>query len=265
MRIRTVAFAAAACAGLLLLTSCSATGGALGAGAPSAGAGSPSGTVVVFAAASLTESFTAIGRDFEKENPGVRVTFNFGGSPALAAQIAAGAPADVYASASRATMTSVSAAGEVDGDPSVFARNSLEIAVPPGNPARITGLADFADQARKVALCAPEVPCGALAAKVFATAGIRPAPDTLEQDVKGALIKVERNEVDCALVYRTDVTAAGSAVDGIDFPESTDAVTDYLVGALRHAPNLAAARAFTSFVLSPSAQARLGSAGFVVG
>lgn len=265
MSLKAVGLAAAACAGLLLLTSCASARGGDASGPAVPGGEGRSGTVVVFAAASLAEAFTAIGRDFEQENPGVTVTFNFGGSPALAQQILAGAPADVLASANQATMATVSDAGGVAGEPLVFARNSLEIAVPAGNLAGVTGLADFADEAKTVALCAPEVPCGALAAQVFAAAGLTPAADTLEQDVKAALIKVERDEVDCALVYRTDIVAAGDAVEGIEFPGSAVAVTDYLVATLRDAPNPAAARAFTAFVLSAEGQARLALAGFDVG
>jgi len=255
-QIRSVAILGA---GLLLLTSC----------APSAPVGpvegSVDGTVVVFAAASLTEAFTALGAAFETEHPGTTVTFNFASSSALAQQLRAGAPADVFAAASPAAMSIVGDAGLVRGEPAVFAANSLRIAVPAGNPAGVSGLADFARSDLTVALCAPEVPCGALAERVFATAGITPAPDTLEQDVKAALVKVERDEVDCALVYRTDVLAAGSAVDGIGFPGADEAVTEYPIATLGDAPNPTAASAFRDFVLSDAGAAGLAAAGFLAG
>jgi hypothetical protein len=88
-----------------------------------------------------------------------------------------------------------------------------------------------------VALCAPEVPCGAAAEQVFAAAGVTPAPDTLEQDVRAALAKVVLGEVDAALVYRTDVLAPAPTSRGVAFPEADAAVNDYPVVTLADAPN----------------------------
>ena len=220
-----------------------------------------SGQVRVFAAASLTEAFPLIAEAFEQAHPGVDVMLNFGSSSALAQQILAGAPADVFAAASPATMATVTTTGDAT-DPRVFARNALQIAVPPGNPGGVTGLADFADEDLVLALCAEQVPCGAAAAAALASAGVRAAPDTLEQDVKAALSKVRLGEVDAALVYRTDVLAAGDDVQGIAFPEAAAAVNDYPIAVLADAPSPAAAAAFSSFVLSDPAQSLLARAGF---
>lgn len=236
--------------------------------APAAGvdttgeASAVAGTVTVFAAASLTGSFTAIGDDFMASNPEATVTFNFGASSALARQIVSGAPADVFAAASPAAMAPVTGENLADGEPTVFARNRLEIAVPAGNPAGVTGLADLADGARTIALCAPEVPCGSAAERVFAAAGITAAPDTLERDVKATLTKVELGEVDAALVYSTDVQAAGDAVEGVGLPGANEGINDYQIAALADAPNIAAAQAFMQLVLSSEGQAALGAAGF---
>ncbi|WP_245677504.1 molybdate ABC transporter substrate-binding protein [Nocardia acidivorans] len=221
-----------------------------------------SGTVTVFAAASLTETFTKLGKDFEAAHPGVKVVYSFGGSSALAEQIKQGAPADVFASAAPANMQQVVDAGDVTGQPATFVSNRLEIAVPKGNPGHITGLADFGKSDPKLALCAEQVPCGAAAKKVFETAGITPQPDTREQDVKAALTKVTLGEVDAALVYRTDVQAAGDKVEGIDFPESTKAVNTYPIAPLAKAPNTAAANAFVTFIKSDQAKKVFVSAGF---
>lgn len=220
------------------------------------------GEITVYAAASLTDAFGAIAGVFEADHPEVTVTFNFAGSSGLAEGIVSGAPVDVFAAASPATMTTVTDAGLADGDPVTFVSNTLEIAVPPGNPAGITGIADFANADLTIALCAPEVPCGAAAAKVFAAAGITAAPDTLEEGVRAALTKVRLGEVDAALVYRTDVIAAGDAVDGIDFPESADAVGGYPIAILADAPNPEAAAAFAAFVLGDAGQSILADAGF---
>jgi molybdate transport system substrate-binding protein len=230
---------------------------------PGASAGSAvTGGITVFAAASLTESFTRLGADFEAANPGAKVAFNFAGSSALAQQIDQGAPADVFASAAPATMKQVTDTGAATGTPTVFVRNVLQIAVPKGNPGRITGLADFGEADKKIALCAEQVPCGAAAKKVFEAAGVIPAPDTLEQDVKAALTKVKLGEVDAALVYRTDVKSAGDEVEGIEFPEADRAVNDYPITALAKAPNAAGAKAFVDFVLSAKGRAVLDEAGF---
>ncbi|SDC52088.1 molybdate ABC transporter substrate-binding protein [Actinokineospora iranica] len=211
--------------------------------------------LTVFAAASLTEAFTQIGKDFEAAVPGTKVTFNFGGSTTLARQITEGAPADVFAAASPTTMVPNAAA-------TTFARNRLTIAVPKGNPGRITGLPDFADDTRKIALCAAQVPCGEAAKKAFTAAGVTPAPDTLEQDVKAALTKVRLGEVDAALVYRTDAKAAAETVESIDFPQAAAAVNDYPITVLTTAPNKPDAQSFVDYVLSDRARATLTRAGF---
>ncbi|ONI68357.1 molybdate ABC transporter substrate-binding protein [Kribbella sp. ALI-6-A] len=250
---RTVAAGLIAVAALAL-TAC---GSDASAGSASGGA-SVSGTVNVFAAASLTGSFSQLGKDFEKAHPGVRVVFNFGGSSALAQQINQGAPADVFASAAPKNLDQVTDKGTA----TTFARNQLQIAVPKGNPGKVAGLADFTDAGRKIALCAEQVPCGAAAQKVFAAAKLTPRPDTLEQDVKAALTKVSLGEVDAALVYRTDVLAAADKVEGIEFPEAAQAVNDYPIATLTKAPNADGAKAFVDFVLSEQGRKVLTDAGF---
>jgi molybdate transport system substrate-binding protein len=222
-----------------------------------------SGKVVVLAASSLTETFTELGDAFEDLHPGTTVTFSFAASSELATQIEQGAPADVFASASPTTMALVSDAGDTADEPVTFVRNTLEIAVPAGNPAGVTGLADFANQNLVIALCAPEVPCGAATDKVFAAAKLTPKPDTLEADVKATLSKVTLGEVDAALVYKTDVLAAGDKVEGIDFPEAADAVNDYPIAVLADAPNPKAAQAFLDLVQSAAGGKVLSEAGFL--
>ncbi|RAO48111.1 Molybdate-binding periplasmic protein [Micromonospora saelicesensis] len=220
------------------------------------------GAVTVFAAASLTESFRRIGKDFEAANPGSTVTLNVAGSSALANQITQGAPADVFASAAPANMATVTKAGNAEGTPTTFARNQLVIAVPRGNPGGVIGLADLSRPGVKVALCADQVPCGAAARTALDAAGLSLTPVTLEQDVKGALAKVKLGEVDAALVYRTDTRAASADVTGVEFPESARAVNDYPIVALKDAPNPDGARAFVAYVRSAPAQAVLAEAGF---
>jgi molybdate transport system substrate-binding protein len=220
------------------------------------------GPITVFAAASLTGTFTQLGTQFEKAHPGTEVGFNFGASSTLARQLTEGAPGDVFAAASGTTMDTVTKAGDAAGMPAVFARNRLEIAVPPANPGHVRGLADLARPELRIAICAPQVPCGAAAGTTFAAAGVTPRPDTLEQDVKATLAKVVSGEVDAALVYRTDVRAAGAAVRGLDLPEAADAVNDYPIVALAESRNAATAAAFRDFVLSAAGRSVLVAAGF---
>jgi molybdate transport system substrate-binding protein len=240
----------------LALTGLGGCGGSAGSSAGSSDA------VTVFAAASLTESFTRIGRDFEAANPGSTVTFNFAGSSALATQINQGAPADVFASAAPANMKTVTDTGSAAGAPATFVKNQLVIAVPRGNPKGVTGLSDLTRGGMKVALCAEQVPCGAAARKALDASRIKLTPVTLEQDVRAALAKVKLGEVDAALVYRTDAEAAASGVDGVEFPESSGAVNEYSIVILTDAPNTAGALAFVQYVLSDRGRAVLIGAGF---
>lgn len=232
-----------------------------------AGSGTPptvAGPLTVLAAASLTESFTRIGADFEAANPDATVTFSFAGSSQLAQQITAGAPADVFAAASPATMATVIDAGDAAGIPVVFVRNQLVIAVPEGNPAGVAGLADLAAPGVKVALCAEQVPCGAAARAALDAAGSDLVPVTLERDVRAALSKVRFGEVDAALVYRTDVAVAEGEVDAVEFAESAEAINDYPIVTLAQATNPTAADAFIAYVRSTAGQSVLAEAGFQI-
>ncbi len=192
----TVACAAAA---VLVLAACGSSSGGSSSGA-SAASGKPSGQLVVFAATSLTDAFAKIGAQFEKANPGVTVKFNYDGSSTLATQITQGAPADVFASAAPANMTTVTDAGDATGTPQVFTRNTAEIMVEKGNPLHIESVKDLADNKIKVAVCAPEVPCGAVAQEVFKNAGVTVKPVSEETNVGGVVTKVTLGEVDAGIV-----------------------------------------------------------------
>lgn len=225
------------------------------------GAAPVSGTVNVFAAASLKEAFTKLGQSFEAAHPGAKVVFSFGPSSGLATQIIQGAPGDVFASASTRNMDQVVTAGQA-ASPSDFAGNVMEIAVPARNPARITALSDLARSGVKVALCQPAVPCGVTAAKVFANARLTVNPVTQEVDVKAVLTKVSLGEVDAGVVYVTDLRAAGAKVKGIQIPTAVNASTEYPIATLTKAPNKATAQAFTDYVLSADGAGVLAAAGF---
>lgn len=232
-----------------------------GGGGSTASADGLSGTVTVFAAASLTESFGTLGKQFEAAHPGVTVRFNFAASSGLAESIAQGAPTDVFASASQKNMDSVVKDGDAT-DPKTFAKNVMEIAVPPANPAGVAALADLAKPGLKLALCQEQVPCGATARKVLDTAKLTVRPVTFGADVKAVLTAVQLGEVDAGVVYKTDVQAAGAKVNGIEIPAETNASTSYPIATLSKAPNEAAARAFVDYVLSADGSRVLTEAGF---
>ncbi|MDQ0405144.1 molybdate ABC transporter substrate-binding protein [Streptomyces sp. NPDC000349] len=264
---RPVQVVGATAAALLALSACSSdsdsdasTGS--GSGEKSGGAEKLSGTVNVFAAASLTESFTELGKEFEKQHPGTKVVFNFGGSDSLAAGITSGAPADVFASASPKTMKVVTDADAASGTPATFVRNRLEIATLPGNPDGIASLKDLTGSGLKVVLCDKSVPCGAAAQKALDASKLKLTPVSYEEDVKSALNKVVLKEADAALVYKTDVKAAGDKVEGVEFPEAADAVNDYPITLLEDAPNAGVGQAFIELVRSAEGQKVLTEAGF---
>jgi molybdate transport system substrate-binding protein len=253
----------ASAAALLTLSACSSSDDSSSAKSDASASDKVSGEVTVFAAASLKESFTTLGKRFEKAHPGTKVTFSFGGSDSLAASITGGAPADVFASASPKTMAIVTDAGDASGAPATFVRNQLEIATLPGNPDRISSLKDLTGPGLKVVLCDKEVPCGSAAQKALDASDLELTPVSYEQDVKSALTKVELKEADAAVVYKTDVKAAGDKVEGVDFPESADAVNDYPIALLKEAPHPTAAKAFIELVRSAEGQQVLTEAGFL--
>ncbi len=256
-------------AGIMAITASALAGCGSGASSgspasPAAGSSPPaalSGSITVFAAASLQEAFTTIGKQFEAAHPGVKVTFSFGASSTLADQIISGAPADVFASASPKNMQQIVTAGDAS-NPVNFVKNVLELAVPPGNPAHVTSVNDLAKPSVKVALCQPQVPCGATAAKVFGHAKITVKPVTLQPDVKSVLTQVELGNVDAGVVYVTDVNAAGRKVVGIQIPASVNASTEYPIATVSKSGNAATAQAFVAYVLSPAGRSVLSAAKF---
>jgi len=228
----------------------------------SAGSSAPAtGTITVFAASSLTGAFTQLGKQFEAAHKGDTVKFSFGPSSGLSAQITSGAPADVFASASPKNMQEVVSAGDAS-NPQNFVKNTMEVAAPPNNPAKVTSVNDLAKKSVKVALCQPQVPCGKVAAEVFKNAGITVKPVTLQPDVKSVLTQVETGNVDAGMVYVTDVMAAGSKVTGVTIPDSENASTLYPIATISSSTHKSIAQAFEAYVLSPAGQQVLAAAGF---
>ncbi|MDQ4046190.1 MAG: molybdate ABC transporter substrate-binding protein [Actinomycetota bacterium] len=244
----------------------SSVDGASGAGSSSGGEADrtarSSGTLTVFAAASLKETFTGLAGEFERRNPGTRVLLNFGGSSDLATQIIQGAPADVFAAADTRTMGQVSDAALTRGHATGFATNILAIAVPPANPASVSSFRDLARQGVKVVVCASQVPCGAAAETAEKETGVALTPVSEEASVADVLGKVSSGEADAGLVYATDVKSARGKVSGIPFPEARKAVVTYPIAALENSRQQELAAAFISLVVSKDGQQTLQAAGF---
>jgi molybdate transport system substrate-binding protein len=252
----TKAALAAASSALLSLTACGSSGNAVAHTAEGK-------TLTVFAAASLTQPFTAIGKAFEAAHPGDRVRFSFGGSADLVTQIQNGAPADVFASADEPNMDKLGSdvTGRVD-----FASNTLEIAVPPDNPAQITNLGGLTRPGVKTVVCAAPVPCGAAEQRLEQKAGLALKPVSEEQSVTDVLGKVESGEADAGIVYVTDVKGAGDKVEGIPIEQAGQVVNTYPIAAIKDSPNAVhnagLAQKFVDFVATGDGQQTLADAGF---
>ncbi|WP_427129004.1 molybdate ABC transporter substrate-binding protein [Pseudarthrobacter sp. S9] len=236
--------------------------GTTGSGASASGPQTLSGTITVFAAASLKGTFTKLASQFEATNPGTKVVLSFAGSSDLVTQISQGAPADVFASADTKNMVKLSDAKLLEGTATNFATNVLEIAVPPANPASITSFADLARPGVRVVVCAPQVPCGAAADTVEKATGATLKPVSEESSVTDVLGKVTSGEADAGLVYVTDVKTAGDKVKGIPFAESDQAVNTYPIATVGSSKNKELAAAFIALVTGSEGKKVLGDAGF---
>ncbi|NKX87278.1 molybdate ABC transporter substrate-binding protein [Nocardia coubleae] len=217
-------------------------------------------TLTVFAAASLKKVFTDLEDDFEAANPGVDVQFSFAGSSDLAAQLQAGAPADVFASADQPTMDKVIADGRIT-TARPFATNVLTIVTAPGNPKGINSFRDLTKDGLSVVVCAPQVPCGRATQKVAGAAQVTVQPVSEESSVADVLTKVTSGQADAGLVYVTDAAGAGAKVSTVAIPEASAAVNTYPIGAVGDS---AGAGKFIDLVTGPTGRRMLTEAGFGV-
>ena len=215
-------------------------------------------TVNVFAAASLTGAFPSL-----PTYNGIVANYNFAGSPTLVTQIENGAQAEVFASADTANMEKLQKDGLLADSPRVFAHNKLEMVVAAGNPKAINSLRDLARSDIIYIAAGPTVPAGKYAAQVLAKAGVIVTPKSLETDVKSVVGKVELGEADAGIVYVTDVTAAGSKVQGVPIPDDENVVAMYPVAVLKSAHNGAWAEGFIDGLFSAPGQAVLARYGFL--
>jgi molybdate transport system substrate-binding protein len=219
------------------------------------------GELTIYAAASLKASFDEIADEFERDNPDVDVRpIVYDGSSTLVTQLTEGAPADVFASADENNMTKASNAGLV-GPATLFASNTLVIAVPKGNPGRVRSLADLEKPGLSVVLCAAEVPCGAASATLLKNADVTVKPASYEQNVTAVLTKVGAGEADAGLVYATDVKDDPS-VESIVPAGADEVVNRYPIATLKSTKNPDSADAFVDFVLGDAGQAILRAHGF---
>ena len=217
----------------------------------------PDKSLTVFAASSLQPPFQRIG------SPSVvtSITFNFAGTQTLTSQLIEGADADVFAAADTEHMKQLESAGLLEGQSRVFAHNSLEIAVAPGNPKGIRDLRDLARPGLVVVLADPSVPAGKYAKQALDRAGVKFQAASLEPQVTGVLSKVSLGEADAGVVYVSDVVSSGK-VAGVRIPDADNVIADYTIAVLKSSRNRAGANAFIDVVLSGAGQTVLLAAGF---
>jgi molybdate transport system substrate-binding protein len=237
-------------------------------------AGDLTGELTVFAAASLTEPFTEIGKRLETDHPGLKVTYNFGGSPTLRTQLEQGARADVFASADAAQMDLAKKNNVVKGDAPLFVKNRLVVIVPKENRAKVTTLCDLGKPDLKLDLANAKVPVGNYSRQVFSKAGAACGPDfeqralknlvSEEENVKQVVTKVQLGEVDAGIVYVSDVTPKVSASVGtVAIPDDYNQIATYPIALTKEVRNRTAAQAFIGFVLSAEGQAILKAHSFI--
>ena len=234
-------------------------------------------TLTVMAAASLTESFSELGLQFEDAHPGVAVQFNFSGSSQLALQLSQGAPADVFASANQKQMDVAVRTGRLDSAAEqIFAKNRLVVVYPQVNPGKLSTLADLARPGLKIILANREVPVGQYSIDFLDKAVKDPQLGagyqtavlsnvvSFENSVKGVLTKVVLGEADAGIVYTTDITGdAVSQVGQIEIPDALNVIAVYPIAVLKDSPNQEMAKAFVDLVLSPQGQSLLAKYGFM--
>jgi molybdate transport system substrate-binding protein len=230
-------------------------------------------TLTVFAAASLTDAFDEIGKNFEAAHPGVTVQFNFAGSQTLRTQIEQGAQVDVFASANTKEMdTLVSGNFVITDTAKIFLTNQLVVIMPANNPAGLAALADLAKPGLKIDLAAKEVPVGNYALQVLdkldaALGGgfkdkVLANVVSYENDVKQVVTKVQLGEADAGIVYKSDAVAAPE-LKKIDIPVENNIVAKYPLAALTQSKNPELAQAFMIYVLSADGQSVLQKWGFL--
>jgi molybdate transport system substrate-binding protein len=232
--------------------------------------------LTVFAAASLTDAFKAIGKTFEAANPGTTVIFNFAGSDKLAQQIGQGAPADVFASANKKQMDVVITSGQViSGTERTFVRNRLMVVYPKDNPAGLTALKDLAKPGLKIVLANKNVPVGGYALDFLGKASKLPEyTDTYsamvlqnvvsyEEDVKAVLSKVTLGEADAGIVYTSDIALNADKVGKLDIPDNLNTIASYPIAAIKDSKHADLAKKFVDYVLAPQGQEILVAYGFI--
>lgn len=254
--------AAAASLSAVALTGCGGAASDDPSAASDSGSGAAPQTLTVFAAASLTEVYGQLEKDFEASHPNVDVVLTTAGSSDLVTQIEQGAPADVLATADEKNMDRARDGGLITGDPKLFATNELTIAVQPGNPDGITSLASLESPDVKVVRCAVPVPCGSVSDQVLSDAKVKLTPVSEEQSVTDVLGKVTSGEADAGLVYVTDVTRSKGGAEAVEIPQAAAHRTNYPIAEVESAKNAQLAQEFIALVLSPQGQKVLKDAGF---
>jgi molybdate transport system substrate-binding protein len=213
--------------------------------------------LTVYAAASLSDVFPKI--DSSER-------YSFGPSNGLAAQIAQGAPADVFASANTTLPAQLHAKG-LCSQPVVFTRNTLVVVVPASNPAGIHSVYDLTKSGVKLVIAGKGVPVGSYTLQILANMNLDTAVlknvVSQETDVREVLAKVALGEADAGFVYSTDAKTVPGKVKVIKVPAWAQPKVQYGACVVSFSKNKAAAQAFVTGLLKKAAQAKLLAYGFL--
>lgn len=233
------------------------------------------GALIVFAAAVFTNAFGELATAFEARHPGVTVVLNYANSAQLAAQLAGGAVADVFASANEQQMGAAVAAGRIAVPTVTFATNRLTLIVPADNPAGIASFEDLAMPGLRLMMAVPGGPVREYTNLLFEKVAADPAYGvdfraavyanivSEEQNVRQVATKIALGEADAGFVYITDVTPdIADKVRQIEIPEAFHVTATHPIGVVSDAPHPEWARAFVEFILSEAGQAILTRWGF---
>ncbi|WRS27613.1 molybdate ABC transporter substrate-binding protein [Oscillospiraceae bacterium MB08-C2-2] len=223
--------------------------------------------IQVFAAASLTESLTAIQKLYQAKAPEVTLVFNFDSSGTLKTQIESGAQADLFISAAQKQM-----AGLEEGDYLLTETrkdllvNKVVMIVPEGSDKGITGFEDAStDKVELIALGNSDVPVGQYAQEIYTSLGSWDqiyAKASLGTNVKEVLSQVESASVDCGVVYATDATTASGITVVAEAPAGSHSPVVYPAAVLKTTASREAAQAFLEYLTSPEAMAEFEAVGF---
>jgi molybdate transport system substrate-binding protein len=219
-------------------------------------------SITVFASSSMITSLTAIGKQFEAENPGASVEFIFASSSELSAELTDGIGADVFVSGDHDNISAVANAGLVDATPVPLVANSLVIATAPGNHANVASFADLARAGLRVAVCGDPGACTSATQQIEDRTGIRLHPQNIDTTASDVLKDITSGKVDAGLVFKTDALNVGDAISWFAFPEAADAAVTSWIAPMKNSDQAELAKKFIQDVTGAAGRKVFADDGF---